>query len=76
MTDMQNERPPTDEQVLRSWCYAILFAFFVTVPLWLIAGLWVGVRDDGYPSVGDMLVMWAFTFIVLTLAIRWGSRRR
>ena len=75
---MQNEQPLADEgvQVQSSWRYAALFSFFVTVPLWLMATLWVRVRDNVYPNVGEMLVIWAFAFVVLMLAIKWDGGRR
>lgn len=76
----KDERPPQrpDEapvRVLASWRYAFLFSFLLTSILWLFAGLWIWLRDEGFHDADFLLITWALSTLVGTVLVRWDNRR-
>ena len=63
-------------QVLASWRYAGFFSLSLTTALWLLAGLWIWIRDGSLHDMGFLLVTWLLVTITITLGVKWDNRRR
>ena len=81
-SEMQNDELPSESpdeheaQVLASWRYAVLFSVLLTTAMWLLAGLWMWLRDGSLHDIDFLLETWALVTIVVTLGVKWENRRR
>ncbi|WP_310468044.1 hypothetical protein [Sphingomonas sp.] len=62
--------------VLASWRYAVLFSLLLSTLLWLIAALWIWLRDGRLHDIAFLLETWVFVNAVMIPAIKWDNSRR